>query len=138
MATTFLKPKNNAFTKTAEVCLIGAGTVAVVDGSVFPLTADGDFHVTIDSEIILVTANATNTLTITRGREGTAAAAHGSGVAVRLLITAEATTEIHTAFARTATKVVAASDADSESYKAADYRGDGTADDVQIQAAIDA
>ena len=39
---------------------------------------------------------------------------------------------------RTATKVVAASDADAHSKGLADYVCDGTADDVQIQAAIDA
>ena len=97
MATTFLVPWNNAATTTAEVCLIGAATVAVTDGSVFPLTADGDFHASFDDEIVLVTANATNTFTITRAQEGTAAAEHASGVAIRLLITAEAITEIHTA-----------------------------------------
>ena len=97
MATTFLVPKNNATTTTAEVCLIGAGTVAVVDGSVFPLTADGDFHASFDDEIVLVTANATNTFTITRAQESTAAAEHASGVAIRLLITAKAVSDLNTA-----------------------------------------
>jgi len=42
------------------------------------------------------------------------------------------------AFSRGATKVVAASDASDDVKAAADYVCDGTADDVQIQAAIDA
>lgn len=99
MATTFLVPKNNASTTINDAGGISDSdtTLVVTDGSVFPLTVEGDFHATIEDEIILVTANAANSLTIERGEESTTPAAHADGVAIKLFPTAEAMTEIHTA-----------------------------------------
>ena len=97
MATTFLVPKNNG-TTTLDGSLDNSQTdVDVVDGTVFPTTYP--FHVTCEDEIMEVTDNTTNTLTVaTRGTiESTSAATHASGLAIRLLITAEAMSEIHTA-----------------------------------------
>jgi hypothetical protein len=49
-------------------------TVVVANGSVFPST--GEFRLVVDDEIMLVTNRVTDTLTVTRGVEGTAAASH--------------------------------------------------------------
>ena len=97
MATTFLKPKDNGTTTLNGALDISQTDVDVTDGSVFPTTYP--FHVTCEDEIMEVTDNTTNTLTVaTRGTiESTAAATHTSGTTIRLLITAEAMTEIHTA-----------------------------------------
>jgi hypothetical protein len=51
-------------------------SIDVDDGSVFPST--GDFRILIGSELMLVTARSTNTLTVVRGIEGTTAASHSN------------------------------------------------------------
>jgi hypothetical protein len=61
-------------------------TLDVVDGSSFPST--GNFRVIIEDEILLCTARSTNTLTVVRGVEGTAAASHSDGLAVSANLTA--------------------------------------------------
>lgn len=58
----------------------------VVDASDFP--ASGNFRIVIGSEIMLVTAVASETFTVTRGAEGTVAAAHLAGVPVTHVLTA--------------------------------------------------
>lgn len=60
-------------------------TVAVVDGSVYP--SEGDWRISIDNEIMLVTARSTNNLTVVRGVDGTTAAAHTSGTTLYAIIT---------------------------------------------------
>lgn len=69
---------------------IGSGDTSVLvnDGSVFP--SSGNFRCLIDSEIVRVTARSSNTLTVTRGAEGTTAATHSSGANVTAIITAGA------------------------------------------------
>lgn len=62
-------------------------TVIVDDGSVFPSV--GDFRVVIEAEIMRCTARSSNTLTVVRGEEGTAAAAHTSGLAVKSTLTVD-------------------------------------------------
>ncbi len=69
--------------------------VATGEGANFPATADGDFWVSIDAEILLCTSRAADTLTVTRAQQGTAAAAHDDGAAVELRITQEALEDIH-------------------------------------------
>jgi hypothetical protein len=49
-------------------------TLDVADASTFPAT--GNFRIRIDDELLLVTAVATNTFTVTRGAEGSVAASH--------------------------------------------------------------
>lgn len=61
-------------------------SIGVADGSVFPAT--GNFRIRIDDEILLVTARSGNTLTATRGQEGTTAASHDSAAAVKQILTA--------------------------------------------------
>jgi hypothetical protein len=60
-------------------------TLDVVDGSVFPAT--GNFHIRIEDEILLCTSRSTNTLTVTRGVEGSSGAAHGDAVSVAQKVT---------------------------------------------------
>jgi hypothetical protein len=59
-----------------------------------PVTAGGDpfptvpqFRVRVDSEIMIVTTAGVSSWTVTRGAEGTAAAAHSSGAAVTHVVT---------------------------------------------------
>jgi hypothetical protein len=54
-------------------------------GALFPAT--GNFRVTCESEIMLCTARSSDTLTVTRGQEGTSAVGHTSGVAVAHTLT---------------------------------------------------
>lgn len=63
-----------------------ATSITVTSGSVFP--SDGNFRLKIDSELLLATARSGDTITVQRGIEGTAAAAHSSGSAVKLIATA--------------------------------------------------
>lgn len=63
-------------------------SVAVTDGSVFP--SEGDYRIIIDSEIMLVTARSTNTLTVTRAAESTVAATHANAADVTLILTEDA------------------------------------------------
>ena len=59
-----------------------------------PLQATGQFRVLVESEYMLVTGGAaTTTWTVTRGIEGSAAAAHAAGTAVTHLLTAGALAE---------------------------------------------
>lgn len=60
----------------------------VDDGSVFPQT--GQFRIKIENEILLVTAVATNTLTVVRGQESTTAASHADNLPVTHVITSGA------------------------------------------------
>lgn len=66
-------------------------TITVTDGSTFP---PGGFRIKIESEIIFVTSRSTNTLTVLRGQEGTAAASHADTTAVQHVITAGAVNAI--------------------------------------------
>jgi len=76
---------NNAQSDLSVALTNVATTATVADGSIFPV--DGDFRIIIDDELILVTARATNVLTIVRGAEGTSAVAHSIGKAVIALLT---------------------------------------------------
>lgn len=62
-------------------------SVAVSDGSVFP--SEGDFRVIVDSEVMLVTARSSNTLTVVRGVDGTTAASHTDTAAIKTVATAD-------------------------------------------------
>lgn len=90
MATTFLQVKNRAkSTLAAGISDVDLSlTVAAGEGAKFPQPGNG-FHITIDDEILKCTARSTDTLTVTRAQEGTAAAAHSAGASVQLRITAK-------------------------------------------------
>ena len=74
----------------AETTLNGAITdaatsITLTDGTIYP--ALGDYRLTIESEIIKVTARSTHVLTVERGVAGTTAVAHDDLAAVVSLIT---------------------------------------------------
>lgn len=76
---------NRGQTTLSAGCTISDSSLSVTDGSVFP--SSGDFRILIGSEIMLVTARATNTLTVTRAIEGSTAASHSSSDAVSQILT---------------------------------------------------
>ncbi len=94
--TTFLEPKNNAFS-TLSAGIDGAVTaIPVADVSKFPSTYP--YHLSLEEEIVKVAGKSGSNLDpCTRAQEGTAAVSHGSGVLIELLITAEAVSEVHDA-----------------------------------------
>ena len=97
MATTFLKVKNRADSKLAAAMTVGALTIDVKagEGSKFPSTYP--FHLTLEDEIIEVTDVTTDTLTFTRGAQGTTPAAHANKTYIALYITAKSITDLNTA-----------------------------------------
>ena len=92
----FKVAKNNVSSSLASAInnSVGTLTVATGDGANFPATADGDFWVSIDSEILLCTSRTGDVLTVTRAQQSTSGAAHDAGAAVELRITAEAISEM--------------------------------------------
>lgn len=92
----FLKVRNRAVSTLASGISDSdtSLTVATGEGSKFP--ASGDFHITIEDEILKCTARSGDVLTVTRAQEGTAAAAHIAGKAVELRITAAVLDQLKT------------------------------------------
>jgi hypothetical protein len=97
-ATIFLKTANRA----AGTLVAGISDVAVSltlqagEGAEFPSTFP--FRITSDDEILQVEGRSGDVLSsLSRGEEGTSPAAHLAGANVRLHITAEAMSEIHSA-----------------------------------------
>lgn len=81
--------KNNPSTAlSADITSTSATSISVDDGSVFPST--GEFRILIGSELMLVTARSTNTLTVVRGIEGTTATTHSTSDGVNQIVTAGA------------------------------------------------
>ena len=95
MPTTFLVPKNNAASTLNGAVDNVVTTWTVVDGSQFPSTFP--FHLSCQSEIVECTGRTGNVLTVIRNVEGTSGAAHADGLAVELLITAQALSDLNTA-----------------------------------------
>lgn len=132
MAKTFLKKKNNAKSTITDNPLTSGATTCNVqtgDGAKFP---DAPFHVTLYStdpasgEIVKVTAKSTDQFTIERAKEGTTAQEWPQGTKLELLITAKLLDDF-----QTRTEVIVATDGSG------DYNCDGTADQTEIQEAID-
>jgi hypothetical protein len=67
-------------------------SIAVTDGSVFP--SSGNFRIRCDSELMLCTARSSNTLTVTRGIESTAANSHNNAAPIYFVLTAGALSQI--------------------------------------------
>ena len=86
--TTWHKVKNNAASElaTAITDVSTSLTLKTGEGSRFP--SSFPYHITIDDEIMEVTARADDTMTVTRAQESTSPATHNAGAAVRLNITA--------------------------------------------------
>ncbi len=74
-------------TELKEMSVAADTSLVVVDAGVFP--PENEFTVRIASEIALVTAVSSNTLTATRGAFGTTAAIHSPGAAVIHLVPAD-------------------------------------------------
>ncbi len=86
-------------------------TLTVTSAAKFPF--GGTFRILIDTEIMIVTAVAAAVFTVTRGAEGTAAAAHANGALVTCILTTGAIAQLTTdatgiAAADATAKVVAA------------------------------
>ena len=94
----FLKVKNRAVSTLASGISDSdlSLTVATGEGALFPSTYP--FHITIEDEILECTNRSTDVLTVTREAEGTTAAAHTAGKAVKLQITAGVIEQIETDF----------------------------------------
>jgi len=94
----FLKVKNRAISTLASGISDSdlSLTVATGEGALFPTT--GDFHLSLDTmalrEIVKCTSRSDDVCTIVRAQEGTAAAAHTAGKAVKLQITAAIIAEL--------------------------------------------
>lgn len=78
---------NNAVTTLDGAIDDDDSSLTVDDASAFP--SSGDFTIIVESEIMLVTGVSSNTFTISRGQESTAAASHANGVGVRHILTAD-------------------------------------------------
>lgn len=79
---------NNA-TSTLNGAISGVATTLTVT-SAAPYPVGPQFRILIDTEIMLVTGVAGPVFTVTRGAEGTSAAAHSNGASVRHVLTAGA------------------------------------------------
>ena len=97
MATTFQVAKNRAKSALAAdiTSAVTSLTVTAGEGTKFPSTYP--FPITIEDEILKCTNRSTDTLTVERAQEGTTAAAHATGKAVHLRITAKFASDLHTA-----------------------------------------
>lgn len=83
---------NNATSPLASS--IGSSDTSLTVTTGTPFSSSGNFRIVVDSEIMLVTARNSNTLSITRGQEGTVAAAHNSGANVTQIVTAGAIAQL--------------------------------------------
>lgn len=97
---------NNATTTLAASATSGATTISVASGTGFP--SGGNFTILIDSEILLVTGVAGTTWTVSRGSEGTTAAAHNSGATVTHILTAAPLTSFESRIASAESGLVTA------------------------------
>ena len=71
-------------------------SVSAGEGANFPQpTTDGNFLISIDSEILNCTARTVDSLVCDRAQDGTTIASHVSGAAVELRVVANAMTELH-------------------------------------------
>lgn len=77
---------NNAFSTLDGAINNSQTSFDVVDGSVFPSV--GNFRIRVGDEIMVCTARSTDTLTVVRGQEGTAAASASNGADVVHILTA--------------------------------------------------
>ena len=89
----FLSVKNRASSTLAADISADATSLTVVtnEGAKFP---SANFHITIEDEILLCTTRSTDTFTVKRAKEGTIAASHITGKAVKLRVTARIIREL--------------------------------------------
>ncbi len=77
---------NNASTTLDGAINNSVTSITVDDGSVFP--SEGDVRLIIGDEIVLMTARATDVLTVVRGVDGSAAASHSDTDIIKAIMTA--------------------------------------------------
>ncbi len=77
---------NNASSTLNGAITSSQTTLVLTSAAGFPTS--GNFRIIVGTELMLVTAVASNTFTVTRGIESTANAAHASGVTVAHILTA--------------------------------------------------
>lgn len=80
-------------------------TVATGEGALFPTS---NFNITIEDEILFCSSRSTDVLTVVRAQEETIAAAHASGKAVELRITAGVVQNLERGCGRTNTQTLSA------------------------------
>jgi len=85
---------NNASTTLNGAITNSATSIAVTNGT--PFSQSGTFRVIVDSEIMLVNSISGNTLSVTRGQEGTTAVSHLSGATITQIVTAGAIAQLKT------------------------------------------
>lgn len=85
---------NNASTTLNGALNNSSTSVAVTNGA--PFSQSGTFRVIVDSEIMIVNSIAGNTLSVSRGQEGTTAVSHLSGAVITQIVTAGALTQMRT------------------------------------------
>ena len=90
----YLKVVNRAVSALAADITDTATSLDVTAGGGAKFPSSGDFHITIEGEILKCTARSTDTLTVERAQEGTTAAAHTAGKSVELRITAGVITNV--------------------------------------------
>jgi hypothetical protein len=88
LTATWHKVKNNAASELASAITSAANSLNLKTGEGSRFPAGFPYRITIDDEIMEVTARTDDILTVTRAQEGTSAASHNGGSAVRLNITA--------------------------------------------------
>jgi len=148
-----LKLANNATSVLAGSIDAVASTISVAsgDGSLFPSLGAGDwFPLTLvksdgTREVLKCTARTSDVLTVTRGQEGTSAAAFTAGSRVDLRLTAAAITEVTSAVAAAVadleaslpTTYVALADAASQAEAEAGTDNDKWMTPLRTQQAID-
>ena len=76
---------NQAHTGLTEHVDSSETSITVGDASTFP--SSGDFRVVVEDEIMVCTSRTGNTLTVTRGQDGTTAVAHESGTRIAHAVT---------------------------------------------------
>jgi hypothetical protein len=73
-------------------CGPGDATITVTNFSGLPAT--GTFSLLVENEIMEATARSSGTVSVNRGMEGTTAASHGLGIAVKNIITARSIAQL--------------------------------------------
>ena len=99
MGTAFKRVANRA-TGNLNAGIDNAVTSVVLQagqGALFPTFPGNSYLVTCDNERMLVTGLTTDTLTVTRGADGTSAASHSSGAALELRVVATAIQDLNAA-----------------------------------------
>lgn len=85
--------KNSAASVLAANIGSGDGSLTVTTGQGANFPTSGDFRIIVGNEVMICTARTADTLTVTRGAEGSSAAAHTAGDAVTHILTAGGLTQ---------------------------------------------